>query len=1144
MTATTSIGAFELDKPIGHGGSAVVYRARHAGSQRSVALKLLRAKDDGLERLRQTFWEEAEAMAQLHHPGVAAVLDAGLTDRGLDLGDFGSLPVGSPWLAMEYIEGRDLSDVVGLLSWHELQGVLLQILDALAATHAAGVLHRDLKTANILVNQQRNGLKPTLVDFGIARGALHEGRDDAQRVIAGTPEFMAPEQIRGRTRDEGPWTDLYALGCVAWRLVAGKPPFVRSEVKDTLKAHLSEPPPDLDASSPISRHFYDWLLWLLEKSIFDRCQRAADAAKVLREMPSPDSASWGQLIEAPPAEEPSEPLLRPNAETHRIPESWRVDRQEAEPAQLKGGGLGLFGMRAIPLVDREEIRDHLWQQIRTVQEQQRPLATSIVGSFGSGKTKIAEWLARRTHAIGAVEFFHCTHSRRGGPTDGLGPMLNRYFRTVGMPRAEVRTRVRRHFERSEWTDDMASADCEALAEMIAPADTREGETPYVRFNSPEERYLTIYRLFERISEHRVILIWADDAHWANDATALGEFILDRGQDHPLPLFILGTLSLEMLDDRYDAYEALGRLQGHPDTTRFDLEPMTRGDIDTLVERVVGLERKFTEHIRAHADGNPLFALQILDHWVTNGLLEPGRNGFSLTTDEPTVPANLLDIWWDRLDSVFDKLDEADRTDSLSALELAAALGREFEDREWEKACAMCSYRQRDGVVREMAKQDLLRRTAEGWKFAHALLTDTLEASARDHERWRRHHSACADTIAELYDLSSHRVARRYATHLISAGRLEEALEPLERSALKFMTEGSPEESQALVRKFEEVVDTLDCPPDSRPRVQHARLEARLAKGRGDVDLARSIIEPAIETSRGKGWNRLLGICLTTYGSLLLDLTDPDRALEIMYEAVDRLEREDNPRDLARAYLSLAHAQRFKSQMKAAARTCGRAAEAYLEAGQPEAAAAVRLNEATFDPNISADEVDSRLREAERLASEAGDRRVMAFVALARGEFLLRSEQYEEARESYKRSAHYWASCGLKDRYVAELGQAMAALGEGISPPPIPTLRRLRHDAENAGLHFLRGELTIASALAHLRLGEVQSARNQVEQAADYWSQSPLASREFAWLADMVAEEAFVAAETGLACAAADLAAKCWRELGEAKRAEISEARVQ
>jgi serine/threonine protein kinase/tetratricopeptide (TPR) repeat protein len=1146
MSVTTSIGSFDLEKPIGKGGSAVVYRARHLSSNRPVALKLLRTERADMRKLRETFWREAEAMAQLHHPQVAAVLDAGITDHPLDLGKTGQLPEGSPWLAMEYIEGRDLSDVVGLLEWNELRDILLDILDALAATHAAGILHRDLKTANILVDYDTGRLRPILVDFGIARGAVHEGQDRETERVAGTPEFMAPEQIRGNQRDEGPWTDLYALGCVAWRLVSGSPPFVRDEAKQVLKAQLAEHPPALDASSPVPDAFYDWLLWLLEKSTFQRCKRAADAALALSRLPDPSGERWGRLIGPETSDgsrrEPA-PLLEPDFRNHMLPESWRQAVDDVRPAQLDGAGLGLYGMRAIPVIDRDEIRAHLWRRIRQVQSEGRPLATSLVGSNGCGKSKIAEWLARTTHALGAVEFLYCTHSRRGGPSDGLGQMLARYFRCVGMERDAVRTRIERHFDRSGWDDDMAETDCDALAELIAPADRRADEKPFVRFNSPDERYLSIYRLFERICRERTIFLWADDAHWANDATAFSEFVLRHSEDNPIPLFIVGTISLEKLDERYDAYEALGRLQEHPATTRLDFEPMRDRDIETLVRHAVGLQEEFIEHVAERADGNPLFAVQIVDHWVSRGLLRPSEQGFALATDQPELPETLLQVWWERLESVFTRIGDRSREESLSALELAATLGREFDDREWERACEACEYGLQDMLIRQMASQDLLRRSGEGWAFAHALLTDALEQSAREHERWQAHHSACADVIAEMYDVSAHRVARRHAEHLIQAGRLEESLEPLERSTLQFISEGSPEESEAMLRTYEQVIDEMEVPDESKERVQYARMRARFAKGQGDIDSAREFIEPAIEKARRHDWPELLGLCLTIHGSVLLDIAEPEVANDVLREAVELLEVHGDAIDRARAHLSLAHSHRFMSELREAARACEDAAAAYLAAGQPAAAAAVRLNQATLVSGTTSDEIEDQLMEASRLANSSGDRRVMAFVALARGEFLLRAHRYSEARESYKRAAHLWASCGLKDRYAAELGQAMTALGEGRGFEVLPTLRRVRREADEAGMHFLEGEIGIGEALALFRSGEFSEARTQLDESAEYFAGAALASREFAWMCDMLAEEAFEQGRVDLACTAADLAADCWRELGEARRAEPSESRV-
>ena len=152
----------------------------------------------------------------------------------------------------------------------------------LGSAHARGILHRDLKPDNVLFagqNDVRGGLR--LVDFGLA--FLDEGQDDAdERKAAGTPRYMAPEQLLSHWRDFGPWTDLYALGCLAWQLCTGETPFQSMrDFRQLLRAHLHMAPPAFKPIFKVPKSFEVWLRTLLAKRRTDRFPFAADALSAL-----------------------------------------------------------------------------------------------------------------------------------------------------------------------------------------------------------------------------------------------------------------------------------------------------------------------------------------------------------------------------------------------------------------------------------------------------------------------------------------------------------------------------------------------------------------------------------------------------------------------------------------------------------------------------------------------------------------------------------------------------------------------------------------------------------------------------------------------------------------------------------------------
>ena len=217
-------GGYRIEAVAGRGGMGVVYRATDLSLERPVALKLIApefAQDPGF---RERFLREPRLAASLDHPGVVPIYEAGERE-------------GQLYLAMRWVEGSDLRRMLqqaGRLSPEVTVNLLTQVASALDATHRRGVVHRDVKPANILVDDDGHAY---LGDFGISGEAGAGGR------MAGTLDYLAPEQIRGDDVDGR--TDCFALGCVLHECLSGAPPFRRGTESEALWAHLREPPPRL-----------------------------------------------------------------------------------------------------------------------------------------------------------------------------------------------------------------------------------------------------------------------------------------------------------------------------------------------------------------------------------------------------------------------------------------------------------------------------------------------------------------------------------------------------------------------------------------------------------------------------------------------------------------------------------------------------------------------------------------------------------------------------------------------------------------------------------------------------------------------------------------------------------------------------------
>jgi serine/threonine protein kinase/tetratricopeptide (TPR) repeat protein len=282
-----TLGPFTLQDVVGSGGAGVVWRARHAERGLPVAIKVLPPRADALAL--HVHKNEIQAVARLDHPHIVALLDTGVVDAAATRSSRAPLVPGSPWHAIELASGGDLQGCTVPLPFRVVSDILRSLLSALAHAHARGVIHKDIKPSNVLLctdDDLRPGLK--LTDFGLAqgaRGAQLRATDDVEGesglvIDGGTPVFMAPEQFAGAPEELGPWTDLYALACVARWLVVGVPPFASDDRDELEELHRHAALPRLPRYVDAPRGFQGWLQALLAKdpTLRPRCAADADAA--------------------------------------------------------------------------------------------------------------------------------------------------------------------------------------------------------------------------------------------------------------------------------------------------------------------------------------------------------------------------------------------------------------------------------------------------------------------------------------------------------------------------------------------------------------------------------------------------------------------------------------------------------------------------------------------------------------------------------------------------------------------------------------------------------------------------------------------------------------------------------------------------
>ncbi|MCY0996402.1 protein kinase [Myxococcus sp. MISCRS1] len=246
LIGRTLNGRFSILEPLGVGGMGKVYRALQAPLERVVALKVLNpsfpsSRDPGFQK---RFLREASLTSKLRHPNTVTVIDYGQTDDGIF------------YIAMEYLDGRTLAQVlgqVGPLSWSRSVAIAQQICRSLREAHSLGIVHRDLKPANImLLNEQDQDLVKVL-DFGLVKSvaAPQEGQISPEitqnGTFLGSPQYMAPEQARNATDAR---SDVYSLGIVLFQMLMGRPPFIARDHIELIFAHYKEAPPTFQQLRP------------------------------------------------------------------------------------------------------------------------------------------------------------------------------------------------------------------------------------------------------------------------------------------------------------------------------------------------------------------------------------------------------------------------------------------------------------------------------------------------------------------------------------------------------------------------------------------------------------------------------------------------------------------------------------------------------------------------------------------------------------------------------------------------------------------------------------------------------------------------------------------------------------------------------
>jgi serine/threonine protein kinase len=860
---------YEVESVLGEGGMGIVYRCRDVATNEIVAVKRVIVPDsEHAPEYITWFYKEARALAALDHPSIVRARD------------FGQLRDGSPFLAMDLASGQSLHDLTHAgLSWPVIWHVVDQILGALAHAHSRGIVHGDLKPSNVLV-QSVPGAPPLvhMLDFGLAwlKRDPHDERLDGEKAMefkphagAGTPGYMAPEQIQHEQHHVCGATDIYSLGCILYKLLGRKAPFSGNS-KELLKRHAFTEAPELTPAFDVPSGVPAMVSRMLAKRPWDRWEYAADARRDWAPFRPTETNSESFLL----------PRVRPSAAPRPMPSRTGSRGRNPALSAVAERAPGLLSIRQSPLVGREDIRQSLRDICSEVIERHGHRLVILVGPAGSGKSRIAESLCQTVHEEGTMIPLRARYRAVPGANDGMLGAVTQYYNFERADRDVIERSLlaRWHIRRGDKAGRTWVA---GAAEWIRPTghvtDAPVGPSG-VKFalDTLATRRAVSRHVVRRIGRQKPLLLWLDDLHNAQESTFEG-FLKMHGEDADQPYVIVATVRAEDVHLGTPAAERLRHLREKMDGIAIDVTPLEPETTHELLRQSLPLEDDAVREAARRSRGNPLFALQQLHAWAVAGNMKLVDGKYHVPPEVLSVrPKTTAELW----DSRVNALPEEHRLAAHAIATISADLRREVL-RPLLAELGLPA----DEALRSLQTAEIIIPRGQGrYSWPHALLQEHLFSQLSQMPDRQRYYRAAADALRRHPLAATRRVIRQRVINLLHAGDNEVAA-----SLLFEYLQGSWNGAREPLATLNDL-DLLRGKLRGRTRAIQDRWRAEALRHIGRANEAREYAERSRRSFEELGDDENLAHCLRLLGHISSELGNTNEGRRVAEQGLDVFRR--------------------------------------------------------------------------------------------------------------------------------------------------------------------------------------------------------------------------------------------------------------